>query len=260
VVAISAVIIAYNEAANIGRCLDSLSGIADEMVVVDSFSSDHTADVCLARGARVEQHRFEGHIQQKNHALALAQSDFLLALDADEALSEGLRKSIFAVKKSWSADGYYLNRRTNYCGRWIKHGGWYPDRKIRLWNRSKGRWGGVNPHDRVVMDEGSRICRLEGDLLHYSYTSSSQHLSQMNRFSGIAAEEAYKRGRRARLVSDIVLNPALTFLKKYLLQQGFLDGEAGLIIAANTAYGKFLKYTKMRELGRQAPERERPPK
>jgi glycosyltransferase involved in cell wall biosynthesis len=256
VVALSATIITYNEQANIGRCLDSLAGIADDIVVVDSYSQDRTAEICAMYSVRFVRHDFEGHIQQKNYALALAQSDYVLALDADEALTEGLRESIREAKRNWFADGFLVHRRTNYCGRWIWHSGWYPDRKIRLWNRSKGRWAGVNPHDRVVMDEGSRIARLDGDLLHYSYSSGRQHLDKMDRFSSIAAGEAYRRGRRVRLVSDIVLNPALTFLKKYLLQAGFLDGGAGLKIAARTARGKFLKYNKLRKMEQEAKAQE----
>jgi glycosyltransferase involved in cell wall biosynthesis len=252
VVALCATIITYNEQANIGRCLDSLAGIADDIVVVDSYSQDRTAEICAAHSVRFVRHEFEGHIQQKNYALALATSDYILALDADEALTEKLRESILHAKENWSADGFLVHRRTNYCGRWISHSGWYPDRKIRLWNRSKGRWAGVNPHDRVIMNEGSRIARLDGDLLHYSYSSSRQHLDQIDRFSSIAADEAYRRGRRARLISDILLNPALTFLKKYLLQAGFLDGGAGLKIAARTAQGKFLKYGKLRRLEQEA--------
>jgi glycosyltransferase involved in cell wall biosynthesis len=256
VVALSATVITYNEQANIGRCLDSLAGIADDIVVVDSFSQDETANICAAHAVRFVQHDFEGHIQQKNYALTLAQSDYILALDADEALTEGLRESILAVKRNWSADGFLVHRRTNYCGRWIRHSGWYPDKKIRLWHRRKGIWGGINPHDRVVMNAGSRIGHLGGDLLHYAYASSRQHLAQMHRFSSIAADEAYRRGRRARLIGDIVLNPALTFLKKYLLQAGFLDGGAGLKIAARTAQGKFLKYSQLRKLEQAAQAKE----
>jgi glycosyltransferase involved in cell wall biosynthesis len=252
VVDITATIITYNEQDNIERCLDSLTDIADEIVVVDSFSTDKTADICTARSVRFFQNRFEGHIQQKNYALNLAASDYVLALDADEALSDQLRQEIQNVKVDWRADAFSFNRRTNYCGRWIAHSGWYPDKKVRLWKRNRGLWGGVNPHDRVVLDKNARIDHLAGDLLHYSYVSGRQHLEQINHFSSIAAEEAYKSGKRARLATDIVLNPVFTFLKKYFLQLGFLDGGAGIQIATKTAYGKYLKYNKLRELERQA--------
>ena len=249
-VTISAAIITFNEQDNIGRCLESLAGIADEIVVVDSYSTDETADICAANDVHFVKRKFQGHIQQKNYAMALAPSDHILSLDADEALSDRLKESIQKAKQNWHADAFCFNRMTNYCGRWIRHSGWYPDKKIRLWDRKKGQWGGVNPHDRVVMNEGARIGHLEGDLLHYSYTSSRRHLEQMNLFSSIAAEEAYRSGKRTRVLTDIVFNPVFTFLKKYLLQLGFLDGEAGLLIATHAAYGKFLKYIKLRELNK----------
>ena len=245
---ISAVIITLNEQENIGRCLDSVADVADEIVVVDSFSTDATADICGKRGARFIQHPFEGHIEQKNYAMHQGTHDYVLSLDADEALSEPLKQSILQAKSNWKYDGYSLNRLTNYCGKWIKHCGWYPDLKIRLWDRRKGKWGGVNPHDRVIMSAGTQISHLRGDLFHYSYPSIRQHVSQINTFSEIAAREAFNSGRRAHVITDILLNPALTFLKKYILKLGVLDGYAGFIISIQTAYGKFLKYIKLREL------------
>ncbi len=250
-VKISAVIITYNEEANIGRCLASLEGVADEVVVVDSFSSDQTAQICGQKAVTFIQHEFEGHIEQKNYAAARTSHDCLLSLDADEVLSENLRQSILAARADWQADGYHLNRRTNYCGRWIRHCGWYPDTRIRLWDRRRGRWGGVNPHDHVDMDPGSRIGHLDGDLLHFSYPTIDDHLAQINRFSGIAARAAFERGRRSRVLFDICLNPMLTFFKKYFLQLGILDGYEGFVISVNTAYGKFAKYTKLRQLQKQ---------
>ncbi len=248
---ISAVIITYNEEANIERCLDSLEGTADEVLVVDSFSSDRTADICKSKGVDFIQHPFDGHIEQKNYALSCASNDYVLSLDADEALSEELIQSIQAAKQDWTEDGYSVNRLTNYCGKWIRHCGWYPDTKIRLWDRSKGHWGGVNPHDHVVMDEPIRIRHLSGDLLHYSYPTIRDHISQINSFSDIAARAAFEKGRQSNLALDICLNPTLTFFKKYFLKLGLLDGYEGFVISISTAYGKFLKYIKLRELERQ---------
>lgn len=245
---ISAVIITYNEEANIERCLDSLEGTADEVLVVDSFSSDRTADICKSKGVDFIQHPFDGHIEQKNYALSCASNDYVLSLDADEALSEELIQSIQAAKQNWTEDGYSVNRLTNYCGKWIRHCGWYPDTKIRLWDRSKGHWGGVNPHDHVVMDEPIRIRHLSGDLLHYSYPTIRDHISQINSFSDIAARAAFEKGRQSNLALDICLNPTLTFFKKYFLKLGLLDGYEGFVISISTAYGKFLKYIKLREL------------
>ncbi len=248
---ISAVIITYNEEANIERCLDSLEGTADEVLVVDSFSSDRTADICKSKGVDFIQHPFDGHIEQKNYALSCASNDYVLSLDADEALSQKLSQSIQAAKQNWTEDGYSVNRLTNYCGKWIRHCGWYPDTKIRLWDRSKGHWGGVNPHDHVVMDEPIRIRHLSGNLLHYSYPTIRDHISQINSFSDIAARAAFEKGRQSNLALDICLNPTLTFFKKYFLKLGLFDGYEGFVISISTAYGKFLKYIKLRELERQ---------
>lgn len=249
-VKISAVVITYNEERNIGRCLASLREVADEIVVVDSYSADRTKEICNSMKVKFQQHHFEGHIEQKNYAVSCAGYGHVLSLDADEVLSEGLKQSILEVKQNWRFDGYCFNRLTNYCGKWIRHSGWYPDTKLRLWDSSKGRWGGVNPHDRVMMDAQSRACHIAGDLYHYSYHTIKDHIDQINSFSGIAARAAYSEGRRANLVPDIVFNPLLTFFKKYVIKLGILDGYPGFLIAIHTAYGKFLKYTKLRELNK----------
>ncbi len=247
-VQISALIITFNEENNIERCLNSLAGVADEVVVIDSFSSDRTAEICRDRGVGFIQHRFEGHIEQKNYAISVANNDYVLSLDADEALSGPLKQSILAAKNSWLNEGYSVNRLTDYCGKWIRHCGWYPDKKLRLWDRRKGHWGGVNPHDHVIMDKNCRIGHLRGDLLHYSYPTIKHHIYQIDGYSDIAARAAFQRGRRSNVLLDICLNPTLTFFKKYFLKLGFLDGYEGFVISISTAYGKFLKYTKLREL------------
>jgi len=248
VIKISAVVIAFNEERNIGRCLDSLTGVADEVVVVDSYSTDKTRSICQSKGVRFIRHRFEGHIEQKNYAMQQAGYNHILSLDADEVLSDRLKKSIVAEKNNWGYDAYTLNRLTNYCGRWIKHCGWYPDTKIRLWDRRKGRWGGENPHDKVLMDDNIPSGHLQGDLLHFSYHNISDHIAQINSFSEIAARAAYKKSRPPNLVFDILLNPFFTFFKKYVLKLGVLDGYSGFLISIHTAYGKFLKYIKLKEM------------
>jgi glycosyltransferase involved in cell wall biosynthesis len=251
-VKLSAVVITYNEEDNIGRCLESLMDTVDEIVVVDSYSSDGTGEICKEKGVIFRQHPFEGHIEQKNFALSCASSDYVLSLDADEALSDTLIHSIRDAKENWHADGYGVNRLTNYCGKWIRHCGWYPDCKIRMWDRRKGHWGGANPHDHVVMDKDSRMQHLHGDLLHYSYPTIRNHITQINSFSDIAARAAFERGRRSSLVLDICLNPMSTFLKKYFLKLGVLDGYEGFVISISSAYGKFLKYIKLREMERKS--------
>ncbi|UCG80711.1 MAG: glycosyltransferase family 2 protein, partial [Desulfobacterales bacterium] len=181
-----------------------------------------------------------------------ASYNYVLSLDADEALSEELKASILNVKRNCNHDGYALNRLTNYCGKWIRHCGWYPDKKVRLWDRRKGSWGGVNPHDKVIMEKDSSIKGLSGDLLHYSYYTIRENISQINNFSEIAAQAAYEMGEKANVVLDIVLNPIFTFLKKYFLKLGFLDGYYGFVVSINSAYFRFLKYAKLQEMNKKS--------
>lgn len=246
-VKLSVAIITLNEETNIGRCIDSVAQVADEIVVVDSFSVDKTKEICLAKGVRFIENPFEGHIQQKNFALRQATHDHVLSLDADEALSGELADSIQAVKTDWNADAYQFNRLTSYCGQWIRHCGWYPNRRVRLWDRRKGIWGGVNPHDRVIMEEGSKVSLIAGDLLHYSFPSIKSHVQTVNNFSEIAAREAVRRKKNVNLVIHVLLNPAYTFACGYIFRLGFLDGYYGFVICAISAFANFLKYSKIRQ-------------
>lgn len=244
---LSVVIITFNEERNIERCLRSVKMLADEIVVIDSFSTDKTVDLCRSLGAKVIQHPFEGHIEQKNYALDQAGSPFVLCLDADEEVSEGLQASILGAKDSWLHDGYEMNRMTNYCGSWIRHGGWYPDRKVRLFDRRKARWGGMNPHDRVILDESATTVVLNGDLLHYSYYDRTDHLKQIDYFTGISAQVMFTQGRKPSWIR-MVFGPVVRFVRDYLLRMGFLDGRAGLTIAVLSAQAVFIKYAKLRQI------------
>ena len=246
---ISAVIITFNEERDIGRCIDSLQTVADDIVVVDSFSTDKTKSIVLEKGARFIEHTFKGHIEQKNWAIQQARYPHILSLDADEALDENLTASILAIKDNWTADGYVLNRLTNYCGKWIKHGLWYPDRKLRLWDSSKGRWAGQNPHDTFIMDQGSRIENLEGHLLHYSIYTLEEHLQQICKFTDISSQAAHDNGKRSNWLK-ILFSPSLKFLRAYFFRLGFLDGKEGWMIAKWSAYATYLKYTKLLKLQR----------
>ncbi|MBN2213563.1 MAG: glycosyltransferase family 2 protein [Bacteroidales bacterium] len=250
-VSISVVIITLNEEKNIGRCLDSIKDIADDVVVVDSFSTDKTEEICISHGARFVKHKFEGHIQQKNYAVTQAKFPHILSLDADEVLSDELIEAIKEVKENWDGDGYSMNRLNNYCGKWICHTGWYPDRKLRLWDSRKGEWSGLDPHDRYKMRPGAVIRNLKGDILHYSFNSISDHINQINRFSDISARAKFQKGIRIPLLYTLVRIPA-AFLKKYFLKLGFLDGYYGFIISKLTAYGVFLKDIKLKELYRKS--------
>lgn len=244
---LSAVIITYNEERNIGRCLDSLVGIADEILVVDSFSEDKTEEISLNKGARFIKHAFEGHIEQKNWAMAQAKYEHVLALDADEALDEELQKNILAIKENWKFEAYKMNRLTNYCGHWVHHSGWYPDTKIRLFDRRKGGWGGSNPHDKFIPKKGEKVKWISGDILHYSFYDREGHLNQIEKFSTIAAQAAFNKGKRSTLIRRFV-NPLARFVKAFILRRGFLDGKAGFDIARYSAYANYLKYRKLQQL------------
>lgn len=244
---ISAVVITLNEERNIARCIDALEGIADEIVVLDSGSTDATRRICEQKGVAFHTRPFDDYAEQKNRAAALAKHDFILSVDADEAPSETLRASIFAAKAGPKADVYSMNRLTSYCGRWVKHCGWYPDTKIRLYDRRKAQWTGKRIHEKVTPDAGARHAKLEGDLLHYSFYTIDQHMATVNRFSTLKAELLHEKGRGAS-IAKMILSAPVKFLKIFLFKAGFLDGSAGFHIAVNSAHGDYLKYAKLREL------------
>ena len=251
---ISVVIITLNEEANIGRCIEAVLPFADDIVVMDSFSTDATAEIC-ARYPIVQffQHAFDGYTPQKNRANALAKHPWILSLDADEVVSEELRQSILAIKAEPKADAYTFNLCTNYLGQWIRHGSWYPDRKLRLFDQRKGQWEGYI-HEKIVMQPGSRFAWLKGDLLHYSYTSFEQHLRQSQTYSFMVAQDLYKKGKRSSWFK-LWLNPWVAFLKSYVFKRGFMDGYYGYVIARMNAFWTFAKYAQLRELERQNEKR-----
>jgi glycosyltransferase involved in cell wall biosynthesis len=246
-VKLSVAIITYNEEKNIARCIQSVEDIADEIVVVDSFSTDKTKEICKSKGVKFVEHAFAGHIQQKNYALTQTTYNHVLSLDADEELSEELKNNIIEVKKKWEYDAYYFNRLTNYCGQWIRHGSWYPDRKLRLWDKTKGEWSGLNPHDIFKLHKGCKKKHLKGELKHYSFYSISDHLEKMNRYTDISAIAAYQAGRRSNIFR-ILVNPVWKFVRDYYIKLGLLDGYYGYVICKNTSHEKFLKYAKLKDL------------
>jgi heptosyltransferase III len=249
-VKISAVVITYNEERNIGRCIDSLFHVADEIVVIDSFSKDRTKEICLEKGVRVVEHPFKSHIDQKNFAVTQAIHDVVLSLDADEYLSEELVKGILEVKENWPTEAYRMNRLSNYGGKWIRHGNWYPDQKIRLWNRRIGLWGGENPHDKIILNSGIKIKHLKGDILHRAYTDSAETLVKIQSYSEIFARENVSR--KTSSVSKIIFRSTFGFFKSYILKRGFMDGFEGLMVAGAVANHVFYKYAKLYEANHRA--------
>jgi len=246
---LSVVIITYNEEENIGRCIQSVTNIADEIVVVDSGSTDRTASIARNFGAVVYTEKFRGYIEQKNYALQLAAYNNILSLDADEVPDAALLTAIQEAKKSLRGKAYSMNRCTNYCGRLLRHGLCYPDRKIRLFDRRIAKWGGINPHDKIILKKGIHAVHLEGDLLHYAFNSVEELVSRNNRISSIAAQSLYDIGRRSNWYK-ILVHPAWAFLNGYFLRLGFLDRFEGFSFAVNAAYQVFLKYCKLYRIQR----------
>ena len=245
---LSVVIITFNEEVNLARCLNSVQGIADEIIVVDSFSTDKTQQIAEEFGCKFFQHEFVGHIQQKNYALDLASHDYVLSLDADEELSQELKDSIKAVKENCLYHGYYFNRLSSYIDEFVPHGSWYPDQKLRLFNKEFGRWGGNNPHDEVILLSKKKKF-LKGNLNHYTYYSITQHVEKMNYFSDIAAKVAFEDGKSFKL-SDLLVKPFWRFFRDYFVKHGFLGGYRGLTISVLSSTETYLKIIKLWELQR----------
>jgi len=245
---ISAVIITHNEEKNILRCIESLKDVADEIIIVDSFSTDKTLTTAYEFGATVVSHPWVGYAAQKNFANSIAKHDWVLSLDADEAISEKLKESIIKIKANAQADGYELSRLTNYCGHWIKHGDWYPDYKLRLWKKTMGNWQGFI-HEEIKMPANATVQKLSGDLLHYSYYSVLDHVGQMHKFTELMAQDNHINNRKASLFK-IVFSPPTKFIKSYFFRLGFMDGFFGFVVAVMSAHATFLKYIRTRELGK----------
>ncbi len=243
---ISATIIALNEERNIARAIESLR-CCDEILVVDSGSTDRTCQIAQQHGAKVVEAHWLGYAAQKNYAASLARHNWILSIDADEALSEGLEAEIWQLKKSGpTADAYEFARLAQYLGRWILHSGWYPDRKVRLYRRDKAQWEGEFVHESVRVS--GTVGRLEGNLLHFTCESLTEHVKTMNRYTTLAAQEIAARRIRVSWMR-LLLDPPATFVRTYILKRGFQDGLEGFIIAYMAATYNFLKYAKARMMG-----------
>jgi glycosyltransferase involved in cell wall biosynthesis len=242
---ISAAIITYNEERNIARVLESLR-CCDEIVVIDSGSNDRTVELATKLGARVIDSVWRGFAGQKNHASGQCQYDWVLSLDADEALSEALEAEIWQIKKNGPQfDAYTMPRLAQYLGRWILHSGWYPDRKIRLFDRRRAKWVGDFVHESVAV-EGS-VGHLKSNILHFTCSSLSEHLKTMDRYTTLAAEQLVEQKKEIGW-PQLALDPPWTFFKTYVLQRGFLDGTEGLAIAYMAALYNFVKYAKAKNM------------
>jgi glycosyltransferase involved in cell wall biosynthesis len=242
---ISATVITYNEEANIAAALESLSW-ANEIIVVDSESADHTVEIARRYTNQIFVRRWPGYSAQKNFAADQARNDWVFSLDADERVSDQLAREIEQLDLDVESRfaGYEMARLTYYLGRWIKHSGWYPDYKLRLYNRKLGRWRGEYVHESLEVD--GDIGRLHGDLLHYTVRDASEHHLRIDRYTSLAAEQAHSQGKRASLAS-LFFSPLTTFIRSFIVKRGFLDGVQGLAIAFFAAHYAFLKALKLWE-------------
>jgi glycosyltransferase involved in cell wall biosynthesis len=237
---LSAIVIAKNEAANIGDCLDSVS-FCDERIVVDGDSSDDTVRIAIARGARVVRHDWQGFGEQKNFALSLAEGDWVLSIDADERVSPELAAEISRAIDGAGVDGYELSRHSSFCGRMMRHSGWFPDHVLRLVRRGRSRFSDDLVHERVVCDGAIR--RLNGPLIHLPVMRLEDALSRMDRYSTAGAEMVVASGRRVTFATGI-MRGLWAFIRTYFLKVGFLDGREGFLVAVANAEGTYYRYMK----------------
>ncbi len=244
--AVSAIVVCFNEEDRIGDCLESLRWCG-EIVVVDSFSTDRTPEICRRYTDRFIQRKWAGYRDQKAFAHSQAARDWVLLVDSDERVTAELREEILAALKrdDGAYAAYAIPRLVCYLGRWWWRGGWYPDYDVRLFRRDRATWGGLDPHEKILID--GRVRRLRHPLHHYSYRSIEDHLQRINRFTSISSLELKNAGRRWRL-SDALLRPTVRFFQSYVLKRGFMEGFAGFYVAVTAAVYVFLKYAKLWEL------------
>jgi len=243
-VKVSAVVICGNEERNISGCLESVKW-CDEIVVVDSMSTDRTVELARKHTDRIIQRPWTGYVAQKQFALEQAAGDWIFSLDADERCSPELREAIAReLPRADGLAGFEVKRHVYYLGRWINHGGWYPDWKLRLVRRGRARWTGVDPHDRLLAD--GPVARISADIIHHTYRDFAHQLRIVNHFSDVITDEWIKQGRRFSLL-DALFHPPAKFLECYIWKLGILDGWPGFVIAAASAFYTFARQVKLRE-------------
>jgi glycosyltransferase involved in cell wall biosynthesis len=239
---VSAIVIVYNEEKNIRRCLESLSW-ADEMVVVDSYSQDRTKEVASLFTDKIFDVKWEGFGKKKEFAREKASYDWVLSIDADEVVSDQLKKEIQKIiEKDESFDGYYISRLSNFLGKWIRHGGWYPDYVLRLFRKNKARFDQSLVHERLTLD--GKVGYLENPLLHYTDPDIAHYLVKMDKYTTLGAGTLFQEGKSATLF-DLTIRPVAVFLKMFILKSGFLDGWHGFLLACFSSFHVFTKYAKL---------------
>lgn len=247
---ITATIITFNEERNIERCIRSVEGLVEEIIVLDSHSTDRTKEICQSHGVRFELREWEGYSASKNYLNSLVSTDYILSLDADEALDAALKAEIQKVKNDTPPQIYSFNRLTNYCGKWIKHSGWYPDVKVRLFPKEGSSWNGAIVHEELIFPENLKVIQLNGHLEHFSYYSYEDHRARADKYSALTAKKMHEAGKKASILKPY-LSAIGRFVSMYLLKAGFLDGKMGFKIAQISAQSNVFKYKELRRLNRE---------
>ncbi len=243
---ISAVIITYNEEKRLEGALKSVSGVVSEIVVVDCFSTDNTIKIVKKYTDRVFERAWTNFADQKNFANSKASYPWVLSLDADERVSPELRSEVSELKKTEpECSAFSIPRQVFYLGGWIRHSGWYPDRKLRLFRKDKARWEGNYVHEKLVVE--GKVEKLKGPIHHFTYRNIAEHLARINKFSDLGAHKLYAQKKKCRWYHLLFL-PFFRFIRAYIWKRGFLDGFAGLVISVLTGYAVFARYAKLREI------------
>lgn len=244
---ISAVIITFNEEKNIQKCIDSVKDVVDEIIVVDSFSSDKTEEICKKNNdVKFLQHEWKGYGQQKNWGNRQCRYDYILSLDADESLSEELKEAILKIKKDWQYDVYSVNRLTCFQGRKLKHC-LYPDRQLRLFDRRKTQWNENKVHEKIIITENIKVKHIHKDILHFANQNIEELVYTLNQYSTLKAQHSFELGKNPSIFK-MIFSPIFSFIRTYILKMGFLDGIPGFVTCLNMAHYRFLKYAKLIEL------------
>ncbi|MFW6129288.1 MAG: glycosyltransferase [Candidatus Aminicenantaceae bacterium] len=244
---ISVVVITYNEEKKLEPALKSVKDIADEIIIVDSFSEDDTAKIAKKYTKRFYKRKWVDYSDQKNYANRLASFPWIFSLDADERLPENLRKEILNIKKEPEPDysAYSMPRLTFYLGKWIRHCGWYPDRKIRLFYKEKASWEGQYVHEKLIVD--GKVKKLQYPILHFTYDNIAEHMARINNFSSLGARKLYARKKKCRFY-HLLMVPIFRFIKTFILKAGFMDGYPGFVISIFHGYAIFVRYAKLKEI------------
>lgn len=244
---ISAVVITLNEEKNIERCIASLKSVADEILVLDSFSTDSTVAIAEKNGAKVLQSEWKGYAASKNYANTLAKHDWILSIDADEALDDKMQQHLLSLKHQGLNGVYDFNRLTNYCGKWIKNSGWYPDWKIRLFDKNLVEWTGEYVHETLDIPENQTVTKISGHLLHYSYYDFKEHQERADKYSVLTAKKMHAKGKKASFIKPY-LSAFGRWFAMFIIKGGWKDGFMGWKIASISAKSNILKYKELRRL------------